>query len=199
MDTPLKFIETICFKDGAYQLITYHQDRVNRTYKEFFPGTTPLNLAEVLPTIDFEERYKVRVIYSTDYLTIEYEVYTPKAINTLKLVRCNAIDYAFKFHDRTALMDLLRQRQACDDIIISINNQVTDCSYANLVFFDGQDWYTPNTFLLSGVKRQYLIDTNQLQQTNIGESDISNFKLVGFINAMLDLGELTIPTTNILL
>ena len=66
-----------------------------------------------------------------------------------------------------------------------------------LAFFKEGKWYTPKSYLLNGIKRQYLISTGQLSETTILQADIYEFEKVSLINAMLDLSDLEIPTSAI--
>ena len=70
---------------------------------------------------------------------------------------------------------------------------VTDSSYANLVFSDGVKWYTSTSFLLNGTCRQRLLKEGKIEERPIFQKDIPSFGYIGLINAMLDLGELTLP------
>lgn len=42
------FVETVRIEDGMMQNISYHQQRMERTMKRFFPDTRVPSLAEVL-------------------------------------------------------------------------------------------------------------------------------------------------------
>lgn len=199
MTTNQKFIESICFQRGDYQLIDYHQDRIDRTFKKFYPNASPLKLVNILPKLDSEERHKVRILYSEELVDVEYAEYVPSQIQTLKVVEDNTIDYLYKSEDRNQLTHLYQQRGKNDDIIILKNQKVTDSYYANLAFSDGEKWFTPQTHLLPGVKRQYLIDQNLLHERDISLLDIHRYKYVSPINAMLDPGEIKVPVVNIML
>ena len=194
-----KFIESICYQRGDYQLIEYHQKRINRTFHRFFPNETPINLIDVLPELKVEERYKVRMIYSSDVIDIEYEQYMIRPINSLKLVTDDRIDYSFKYENRESLTSLFTQREGCDDIMIIKEGHVTDSYYANLAFYDGSKWVTPTTHLLAGVKRQSLLDKEELTEIPISIQDLQKFHYISPINAMLDLAEIKIPIANIVL
>lgn len=50
--------------------------------------------------------YKCRVIYAEALLQVAFIPYTPRPIRSLKLVVDDAIDYAWKYEDRSALNHL---------------------------------------------------------------------------------------------
>jgi 4-amino-4-deoxychorismate lyase len=87
---------------------------------------------------------------------------------------------------------LFAQRDNADDIVIVKNGLVTDAFAANLIFFDGQKWVTPNTPLLKGTQRQYSLDQGIISETEIKESDISSFQKVGLINAMVSFEDMPV-------
>ena len=76
-----------------------------------------------------------------------------------------------------------------DEIIIVQNGQITDTSYSNLVFFDGEKWITPTTYLLNGTMRQSLLQTKQIIEKPIQVEDLNRFESFKLINAMMDLEE----------
>jgi 4-amino-4-deoxychorismate lyase len=95
------------------------------------------------------------------------------------------------------LNDLLKLKGACDEIIIIKQGYVTDTSYTNIAFYDGEKWYTSDTPLLAGTCRASLIDEGVLSVKNIRETDIWKYKKVSLINAMMNLEELEMPITSI--
>jgi 4-amino-4-deoxychorismate lyase len=64
---------------------------------------------------------------------------------------------------------------------------VTDSYYANVIFSDGDQWYTPYQPLLQGTKRQQLIDQGVVHPIPIGVKDIARFQRIQLINAMIDI------------
>ena len=126
---------------------------------------------------------------------IEIEPYTYRTIQSLKVVRHESVDYHLKYTDRQILQELFARRGDCDDIIIIKNDMVTDSFAANLVFYDGEKWFTPTTPLLKGTKRQLLLDQGILFEKEIKKEDIRAFQKVGLINAMIDFEEM--PVVNI--
>ena len=74
------------------------------------------------------------------------------------------------------------------------NGAITDTSYSNVAFFDGQKYVTPDTYLLNGTRRQYLLGEGLLMQRRITPSELCRFERVVLINAMLGLeDDLSVP------
>lgn len=185
------FLESIKLLNHHIYHLAAHQHRVNQTFKKFFPHALPLNLEQAFEgqAIPKEGRHKARIIYTQHEYRLEISPYVPKKIEQLIVVERDNIVYDFKFLNRKMLNGLapLPHQEA----IIIKNGQVTDSSYANLVFFDGEKWVTPKSFLLNGTCRQRLLREGQITEQAIEISDIPRYQKIGFINAMLDLGEMT--------
>lgn len=187
-------LESLKLKDGVVQNLEYHQARMNRSLAELFPGAPEINLAKaiVLPANCLSGLYKVRVLYGPSVEAVEFSEYQFRVIESLKVVRHESIDYHLKYSDRLILNDLFALRGDCDDVIIVKNGLVTDSFAANLLFFDGGAWFTPERPLLNGTKRQLLLDRGIISEKEIREKDIYNYQKVGLINAMIDFEEMPV-------
>ena len=127
----------------------------------------------------------MRVVYSQQLEEVTFMPYTRPEIQSLKLVIDDEIDYAHKFADRQKLEQLMLQRGSCDDIVIVKNGLVTDTSYANLAFFDGNHWFTPDQPLLKGTRRALLILQKKIHPTQIRPAYLRFFKKARLYNAMI--------------
>jgi 4-amino-4-deoxychorismate lyase len=183
-----RFIETIKLLDGQLYNMEYHQQRMDKTLKEFFEPRLTISLKEILLKSEIPKKgfFKCRVIYGDTTLSIEFLTYLIKPIQSLKIVEPNLIEYDFKFENREALVDLYERRGSCDEVIIVKNRMVTDASYANLVFKHGNEWFTPSAYLLNGTMRQSLLDKGIIKEEAISINDIRKFEKVKLINSMLD-------------
>lgn len=190
----MKFIETICFSNGEYQNLDLHQERINRTCFHFF-GESLHTLTDLLPELD-DKKYKVRFIYDNSSYSHESVIYVKLPIRSLQIVESTWFDYSFKYENRSTLQKLLRSAEA-DEIVISIDGLVTDCSYANLAFWNGQEWLTPERPLLEGVKRAHLLKNGRIKKAPILAAELGIFEKVSLINAMLDLRDLEVPIHSI--
>ncbi|WP_258105443.1 aminotransferase class IV [Marinoscillum sp. MHG1-6] len=192
-----RFIESVCFKKANYQLLDFHQRRINLTFKKHFPLYIPFNLESHLPQLDFEETYKVRVLYDNESIDVEFAEYRPRPIKSLRMVEDDDIDYAYKSENRKALEVLYEDRGTADDIVIIKKNRITDGSYFNLAFWDGETWVTPKTPLLNGVKRQFYLSHGVIRESFIAPSDLNYFSKVSLINSMLDLEDVEVDISDI--
>jgi len=147
-----------------------------------------LDLGQIVEIPDSLEEgvYKCRVLYNNVIESIELHPYFPKNIQTLRLVEDNDIDYTFKYEDRRAFDRMLAQKEEADEILIVKNGFITDTSYSNIVFFDGQNWVTPDTYLLNGTQRQHLLAEGLIKEAGIRPSDLEKYTGAKLINAMLD-------------
>ena len=183
------FIESIAYTNDSFLNIEFHNERVNKTRKEFFGITQPFFLEkeiQIPKDLQKDTWYKCRIIYAQNILEVKFELYQPKKIESVELVFDNQMDYSFKFKNRTPFENYLKQ-SPCDEIIIVKNGFITDSSYSNLIFFDGKNWITPKTYLLNGTQRQYLLEKKIITEKEIQVSDLPNFSHFKLINAMLTI------------
>ncbi len=192
-----QFIETMCHEGGGYPLILYHQERVNATIQEHYPQYQPLQLMSILPFMKVKERIKVRLLYDEEKFVIETSEYSRPSVTSIKLVFDDAIDYSYKYFDRSGLEVLYQKKGTCDDILIVRNGFITDSFYANTVFRKEGKWYTPETCLLEGARRSYLLSTGRIEKIGIRFEDLREYEKLGLINALNDLGDIEIPMTSL--
>ncbi len=81
---------------------------------------------------------------------------------------------------------MLQEKGECDDILILKNGKVTDTSIANIVFFDGNKWYTPEFPLLNGTTRERLVSEKKIILRDITFKQIKSFEGFRLINSMID-------------
>lgn len=187
-------VESLKLKDGVILNLDYHQARLNYSLSELFPSAEPIELMQAIsvPGNYTMGTFKLRVVYGPIIDRIEIEPYQYRSIHSLKVVRHETINYHLKYTDRKILQELFDQRGDCDDIIILKNGFVTDSFAANLLFFDGERWFTPATPLLKGTKRQFLLDQGIIFEKEIREADIKGYRQIGMINAMVDFEEMSV-------
>lgn len=189
-----QLVESLKLKDGAIQNLEYHQMRMNRSMDELFPKSPKISLERAIsiPKNCDSGIFKIRVLYGSSVEKIEIEPYTYRTIQSLKVVHHENIDYHLKFTDRQILQELFARRGDCDDIIIIKNGLITDSFAANLLFYDGEKWFTPTTPLLKGTKRQFLLDQGMIFEKEIEKEDLGTFQKVGLINSMIDFEEIPV-------
>ena len=177
-------LETIKIVDGKPLYPDYHQQRVKNTLQTLGYH----NRFDLKDYIDppKEGVYRCRVIYNDVVVKVEYLPYQLSAINSLKLLHCDTIEYSLKYENREKLNALFGLREACDDILIVKNSLLTDTTKANIALFDGSKWFTPTLPLLYGTTRSRLLDEKKIFEKSLHVNDISNFSKVAVLNAMLD-------------
>lgn len=189
-----QLVESLKLKDGIIQNIDYHQNRIDRSMGELYPEAQKIDLqkAIAIPENCTSGLYKIRVIYRSVIEKIEIDPYQKRNIQSLKVVQHESIDYHLKYTNREILQQLFAQRGQCDDIIVVKNGMVSDSFAANLLFFDGKNWFTPSTPLLKGTKRQFLLDSGIISEREIREKDISKYQKIGLVNALVDFEEMPV-------
>jgi 4-amino-4-deoxychorismate lyase len=183
--------ESIKVTNNSLQNLEYHNRRVNHSRKQLFGAKDEWNLSQMikLPELDSQITYKCRFVYQEEALSTEFQPYTIKQLSTLKKVELPDFDYDYKYLDRTKLNALKANNPEADDILIVQRNKITDCSYANIVFFDGKKWLTPSNPLLRGTKRQMYIDNQIISEQEITIFDLKLFTKARIINAMIDIDQ----------
>lgn len=182
------FLETICIKNGIVQSMEAHRKRIHDTALSFgfhapeLPGLSKLIPAELKKC----KKLKCSLVYHEQILNIAFTDYRPKQINSLKLVEAN-VNYSFKYADRSALDALLQEKGDCDEILMVKKGYITDTSFSNVVFRKNDELFTPDTYLLNGIKRQQLLRENKIRETRIRVNDLHHFDKLYLINAMLDI------------
>lgn len=181
----LNLIESIAVKDGLILNLEWHEHRYHKSYTECFGQEPKLKLLENLD-IELPQKgyFKLRIEYSSNEKDFEIQPYDLKDIRTLKAIEDNSIDYHLKYANREVLNTLYKQRGSCDDILIIKNGFVTDTFAGNIIFFDGQQWFTPDSPLLEGTRRAFLLENDYITEKAIRKGDIINFKGFQVINAM---------------
>ena len=192
-------LETIKLQDGEYQNLFYHEQRMNRSLKTLCGELDHFDLEEFLKHLEKPTQglFKCRIVYDEQSKEVEFMPYTPKPVNSLRVIEHDRISYEFKYADRKTLNKLFELRHASDDILIVKRGLVTDSSYANIVFRRGKHWYTPWSALLKGTQRAKLLEHDMIHEEEIRVEDIETFETFKLINAMLEFESPEIDVSNI--
>ena len=174
-------LETIKIEDGQVANIEWHNRRCNKSRLELFKIAKKLDLNQFI-NAPKNGLYRCRILYSQEIKSIEYIPYKPKNITSLKVIK-SQIDYSHKYNNREALTRL--NQKLYDEIIIEKNGLLTDTTIANIAFYTGKVWITPQTPLLEGTIRAKLLHKNFLIEKDIKKEDISNFSHFALMNAMI--------------
>ncbi len=181
--------ETIRLQNRKLHNLAYHNRRMEQSRKELLGIDEKADLAELIQIPDWvgEGMYRCRVSYVNEIEKIEFFEYHFKHPRIIQLIEDTSIVYPYKFEDRSKFQQLLAENPHADDLIITHVGCLTDATFANLAFFDCTQWLTPETFLLNGTKRQYLLDEKILTEAPIKIEDLKQFRQLSLINAMRDL------------
>jgi 4-amino-4-deoxychorismate lyase len=174
-----RLIETIRVSEGKAWNTDYHFKRMRRSLLSW-------DLRQILD-ISLPSRgiHKLRIVYDGNYFEHSVTPYTIRPVRSLKLVSNNDIVYDKKYEDRTELNEMFDRREGCDDILIIKDDLVTDVSHANIIFKRNDQWFTPDSFLLNGTMRQFLLDNKLIFEAHITPRDLSQYSHFKLINAML--------------
>ena len=181
-----QLFESIRVEDGEIKNLYWHQLRLEKSCNDFFKKASDFNLKEIDFKIAEKGLSKLRFLYNSSKYSYRVEPYFPKQISSLKLVFDNEIDYSFKFDNRKKIEKLSSENGDCDDILIVKNGFISDSSFANILFFDGEKWVTPSTPLLYGTCRARLLFEKKISEKEIKPQDLKLFKSFMLINAMRD-------------
>lgn len=194
----IRFIESLKVVGGEFMNIELHQQRIDISSK-IFSINKKIVLKDInIPKSNNDLVQKCRILYSNDDLIISFSEYKQRKIESLKLVFDDSIDYSFKFEDRQRLKQLYDKREDCSDIIIVKNGHLTDTSFSNIILFDGENYFTPNSFLLNGTMRQKLLSDKRIIEKEIKYDEISNYNRIILINALNSIEDnLSIKIENI--
>ncbi len=176
-------LETIKIENGEVSNLSYHQARCDESRKALFNSTKTLNLSSFIQAPP-QGLYRCRIIYGEKIRSVEYIPYIPKEIQKLKVISSD-ITYDYKYANREKLNTLLQNQKEIDEIIIEKDGYLTDTTIANIAFYDGKQWFTPEKPLLKGTMRSKFLDEGFLHTRKIKKEDLNNYTQVALINAMI--------------
>ena len=182
-----QFFESICVKDGIAENLAAHQSRVNKTLDAFNTSNHSIELASIVDELILpaEGLYKLRISYDLNgNHQSACTAYQYKQILNFALVDIMGQGYDYKFSNRDWINEALIQ-SGKDEIMMHDGGLIKDCSYTNIVFYDGVNWYTPSAPLLEGTQRAKLIIEGVIQPKALYVQDIPGFKKFKCINAMM--------------
>ena len=186
------FLETICIDQGKVRNPAGHIFRMQHTAAHFhFKAPTLPDLSSLLPTALLDAKVKCRILYRETLLEISFEKYQPKWVQSLQLVEASP-DYSFKYANRKEMSRLLELKGEADEILITRDGLITDTTFSNVAFRQGDQLFTPDSYLLNGTKRQQLLREGIITERKITSETLHKYESVCLINAMLDVGD-TIP------
>lgn len=193
-----QFIETIRIENGKALNLGFHNYRFNKTRRDVFECNLPVNLADYIQPGEYTERTQCRIEYQDEVEKVEYQPYTIRPVNNLRMVTSDGLDYTYKSGNRQKLDELFKQKGEADDILIIRDGFLTDTSIANIALWNGEQWETPEKPLLEGTMRASLLGKGLIVPAAIRPHDLSHYSLIRLFNAMISFGEIEIPVQHIL-
>ena len=176
--------ESIACIDGKLQNLAYHEERMSMSRSDVLGLSNEIFLDTIdVPKESMKGLWKCRVSYRETIEEIEFRKYKSAEPRYFRLIN-SEISYAYKFEDRSELDALFKKRGSSDDIIIVVDGFITDTSYGNLLFKDGNKWITPEQPLLQGTMRASLLDSGRISPEKITVSDLMDFSAFMLINAL---------------
>ncbi|MDD2314142.1 MAG: aminotransferase class IV [Proteiniphilum sp.] len=181
------FLETICIDHGNVCNLAGHIARMQQAAAHFrFRAPALPDLLLLLPAELHDTKVKCRIRYRETLLEISFDQYEPKRVQSLQMVEASP-DYCFKYTNRDELNRLLEQKGEADEILITCNGLITDTTFSNVVFRQGDHLFTPDSWLLNGTKRQKLLREGTITVRKITRETVQAYESVHLINAMLDI------------
>jgi len=185
-------LETMRIHNGEIWNLDYHNRRFNSSRREICGINQIVDLGSL---VDIPEDlgsgvFLCRLLYRQEIEKVEFIPHKKRTIRSLKLVKADKIDYSYKYADRKLLESLFEQRAECDEILIVKNGFITDTSISNIVFRQANgSWVTPDTPLLNGTMRMFLLETGKISEAPVMPGDLKTFKAAKMINCMMDLDD----------
>lgn len=179
--------ETILIIDSIPQHISWHQERLDWSYKKVFEKeNTQLMLDRLINVPDNLRKgaLRCRFMYNADSWTADFSIHIPRSITSLKIVPCDTIEYSCKFTDRDQLNALFEQRGEADDILIIRRGLVTDTSIANVLLYKDGVWFTPQEPILQGTGRARLLYEGVIRPAQIKAKELASYTHFMHINAL---------------
>lgn len=181
----MQLLETIKVDQGKFYFSSFHNERFNRTRFELFGIQENFDLSTIINPPDLN-CYRCRIIYSKTIEKIEFIPYQPRSFKTFQIVHDDEIKYNFKYLDRSAIQKLERFKKNADDILIIKQGFITDTSIANVAFFNGEQWITPENPLLKGTTRSRLLQENKIHPKIIDLKETKKYSKMALINTLLE-------------
>jgi len=176
-------LETIRCEHNEAKHLSYHQKRLELACQAL--GITKRYDLNALITPPDEKLYRCRFLYDHEGYSIEFHPYSPKKIDSLKLITCDTLEYPLKYADREVLNALFELREECDDVLIVKNGCLSDTTIANVALQIDGVWLTPDKPLLKGTTRARLMAEKFLTPAPLSPSDIAKATKIAIMNAMV--------------
>lgn len=204
-----ELVETICVVDGTALRLPFHIARVRAScqmlgWKDVSKKLlqTWLTSLQNIPCEYQKGRVMIRTVYNdTGVSSITFQHYQLRPVRSLRCVEANYLHYSLKSTHREGITHCVEQRENCDDVLILRDNLFTDTSIANIALWheEQQRWMTPTRPLLRGTHRAALLRSGTIiEDAALTLDRLEEFSRIRLFNAMINWGEIELPTSAIL-
>lgn len=196
-----RFFESIAIANGQPRNLFFHQARVDKTFKNYYPKSESHHLEYLLSKIQHTDKTLIKCKFSYDETSFKfYQLpYFIKTFKSFLLIRDDSLQYPFKFTDRTKMDSYMKKIDPDQQVIFIKNGRLTDSSFSNLIFNDGYRWLTPGDPLLAGTMRASLLADWRIHEEHINPNQLhlfKSFKLINALNTFEDAPEYPISKIN---
>jgi len=194
-----QFIESIKLLNGEFYRLKLHQERINQIFDDFFPQHKAINLSHLIENqiVPKEGFFKMRIVFDSEIKNIEFLPYQLPIISSLKLIETELQSAYYKSAEREKINIAYSNRGKCDDILFVKNGLITDTSYCNVAFFDGENWFTPKIPLINGTQRKNLLQKKIIIEKDLTVNDIVSYQSICLFNSMIEFGEIIFSVKNL--
>lgn len=185
-----RFIESILFENGEMPLLQEHEIRFRSTQLKAFGKIVHPALERIISKEKISPKkdivYKCRVVYNAESTEVSFIPYQKKIITHLFIKTDDTIDYSLKYENRSALSTLSEGLDTGGEILIVKKGFLTDTSFTNIALSDGMQWFTPDTPLLHGVQRNFLLKNKIISEKRILLKEVLHFSKIRLFNALVN-------------
>jgi 4-amino-4-deoxychorismate lyase len=194
-----QFIESIKLLNGEFYRLKLHQERINQIFDDFFPQHKAINLSHLIENqiVPKEGFFKMRIVFDSEIKNIEFLMYQLPIISSLKLIETELQSTYYKSAEREKINIAFSNRGKCDDILFVKNGLITDTSYCNVAFFDGENWFTSKIPLINGTQRKNLLQKKIIIEKDLTVNDIVSYQSICLFNSMIEFGEIVFSVKNL--
>ncbi|OGU56343.1 MAG: hypothetical protein A2X64_02035 [Ignavibacteria bacterium GWF2_33_9] len=194
--------ETILLQNSKLHNPEFHLERISSSRKKLWNKKDTADIQKIFSEFDpklvenyqSEKKYKFKLSYDEKNAEYSVQLYKTRKINRLIALNADEIEYSLKYTNRLFFENLLFNNDISinTELIIIQKGFATDATYANLVFELDGEFFTPTNYILPGTKRAKYLKEKVITEREIRAGEINNFEKIHLINAMLNLGEITI-------
>lgn len=186
--------ETIRLEANMVLNTTWHYERMARSAGLVFNKEIKYfdSLDTELSALRYEKRHRCKLYYNQQDYKLEISEYKPKEASRICLISENEVTYSLKYTDRKCIEKHTEKLNEGDIPVFVKDKYLTDSSYANIALWNGHEWHTPDTPLLQGTKRGFLLEKKMIKTATITLHDLGKYQKLMLINAMLDWEEIVI-------